>query len=70
MAKTDWKDNGTPVFNANRHGKGNTAAKLVAQGKARAGFAELSRPSTLIGPPRQFLVDLIRSTCLRTPHVK
>ena len=45
MAKTDWKDNGTPVFNANRHGKGNTAAKLVAQGKARAGFAELPERS-------------------------
>ena len=42
MAKTDWKNDGKPVFNANRHGATNTSAKVAAQKQEQKdGFAEL-----------------------------
>ena len=44
MAKTDWKDNGTPNFNANRHGTGfetGDIAKDAARTKKKGEFAEL-----------------------------
>lgn len=44
MAKTDWEKNGTPVFNANRHGLSGYETGDLATSKARddeKGFAEL-----------------------------
>ena len=45
MAKTDWKDNGTPNFNANRHGADKKATfyitKDAARTKKKGEFAEL-----------------------------